>query len=248
MVQLRDVRAILAKLWYVGSYPLFNESVPVADVTNIFGCSFAPGGWHPLAETVRELEADLELPVEESTLYRYHSSFAPKHTADALLREEDDFLPLFVYPWGAFSRNQPGFKDPVKSRFCGPSSEEFIREEFIRFKSLYLAIKLGGYRALEFASNQIAGTFLVDTDGRRRFVVMQGNHRVAVLVGLGWRAIPVRVQPRIVLPEVHFADRSNWCFWDQMPAKRDLMERVFKAFFLQDGAHVRERLSTNVKL
>jgi hypothetical protein len=171
-------------------------------------------------------------------------NFHPRHTTDGLLGEDDAFLPLFVYPWGAFSQNQPKFKDPITSRFCGPSSMEFVREEFARFRDLYFSIKQNGYSVFKHSSNQIAGTFLIAEDGSSKFVVMQGNHRAAVLAGLGWKRIPVRVQPSVTVPNIYFSDRQEWSFWNNHPDKRILMERIFLAFFQNNGTHIRNRIAT----
>ena len=69
-------------------------------------------------------------------------------------------LKLFQYPWGWINRNAVN-KDPYRSRFCGPSDEEFIQEEFYNTIKLYNIIKKYGYKPLTFPHNFISGTLLV---------------------------------------------------------------------------------------
>ncbi|NJM33049.1 MAG: hypothetical protein HC848_09665 [Limnobacter sp.] len=94
-------------------------------------------------------------------------------------------LPLFVYPWGTFNDGSSTSNKNVEiSRFCGPSQPDFIEAEFQRTLQLYQEIRKNGYQPTCFPHSYIGGTWLEAKNGQRRFVVMQGNHRLAILAHL----------------------------------------------------------------
>lgn len=221
---------------------MFNRTVPIEQITNIFACNFGIKGWHPIVETLKEYQQNPQISFRDTTLYRYHKQFTPLNTSQALLEINDDFLPLFVYPWGAFTHKTPSNKSAQTSRFCGPSSDPFIEEEFQRIISLFESIKTSGYRPWRHHQNQITGTFLFDDQGNRRFVVMQGNHRVAVLATLGWSNIPIRIQPKICTTKVFLSDKNRWQYWNESSEKQRLMLSIFSSFFGEYGQHIRKRL------
>ena len=93
-------------------------------------------------------------------------------------------LPLFVYPWVDLHRLKKTTKHPLKSRFCGPSNHEFIEKEYHSSIDLYKTLNHNGYKPYHFPNSFISGTWLIAENGEKRFVVMQGNHRMAALAHL----------------------------------------------------------------
>ena len=82
----------------------------------------------------------------------------------------------------------------------------------------------------------------MNAEGQKRFVVMQGNHRVAVLSVLGWSKIPVRIQPKICQPKVSILHKHRWKYWNQLRPKREKMELIFESFFKNSGQHIENHI------
>ena len=78
--------------------------------------------------------------------------FTPYNINSCIKKKLNNKLKLFQYPWGWINRNAVN-KDPYRSRFCGPSDEEFIQEEFYNTIKLYNIIKKYGYKPLTFPHN-----------------------------------------------------------------------------------------------
>ena len=110
----------------------FQRKILLSEARTIFGASFGKNGWHHLIKTLEEYDADSEIKYQNTSLYRFLKDFTPTSICD--LTDEQlsgDTLPLFNYPWGTFKKGeQVSSKDPITSRFCGPSEDEFIKEEF----------------------------------------------------------------------------------------------------------------------
>lgn len=76
---------------------------------------------------------------------------------------------------------------------CGPVSDTKIRIEAERILYVLRRIKEDGYRRSDEPDGDVRVTALVDEDHAWRWLVTAGTHRAAVLVALGYTAIPVRV-------------------------------------------------------
>ena len=143
----------------------------------------------------------------------------------------EDPLPLFVYPW---SNSDTSKKDPRHSRFCGPSTNRFVEEEFRRTISLYEEIKSQGYTPRKYPHSMISGTFLISSNGQKRFIVMQGNHRMAILSHLGLEKIIVRASSW----NSAFVREEELCSWPNVKNARcsvEHAEKVFNYFFMENG-------------
>ncbi len=174
-------------------------------------------------------------------MWRYLKSFRPRSVSQ-LVGGTGQPLPLFVYPWGTFRCGVLGTdKSAETSRFCGPSEDAFIRDEFERTRSQYLAMQENGYRPTTFPNSFIGGTWLVAADGRRRFVVLQGNHRMAILAHLGCQEIAVRTQPAH-LATIRETELEKWPLVIQGGCSEYHALAVFRLFFEESGLHVAERL------
>lgn len=216
----------------------------MAEASTLFGCSFGEGGWHHIRETLREYDAAPDIPYHETTLYRFLTGFCPSSICELLDGEGgmDRPLPLFVYPWGTFRTGESDTtKSALTSRFCGPSTDVFVAQEFERIKALYHSLACEGYRPWRYGHSFVGGTFLLARDGTRRFVVLQGNHRLAVLAHLGCERIDVRDAPAC-LPSVREEDIERWALVKAGACTAPLARRVFRLFFDADGRHVARRL------
>jgi len=227
------------------SRPWRQRTICPEDATTIFGCSFGDGGWHHIRRTLFEFDSDPSIALAESSLHRYLERFCPSSISPLAGVSGEEPLPLFVYPWGTF--NDGGIvsaKDPRSSRFCGPSTAAFIDEEFQRTIRLYAEMRAQGYLPTRFPNSHIGGTWLEAADGRRRFVVMQGNHRMAILAHLGIPKIEVRTIPQALIC-VKETDIARWPLVAAGRCSVDHARRVFDMFFSESGWHVANLIASS---
>ena len=238
--------------FYVGNgvraatIPWRQHRIALDEATTIFACSYGHDGWQHLRKTLEEYDADPALDVRDTTLFAYLTRFCPTSICDLVdWPEGEPVLPLFVYPWGTFKRGETRTsKDPANSRFCGPSSPEFVAEEYARTIRLYEAMKGVGYRPWDFSNTFIGGTILARRNGERRFVVLQGNHRLAILAHLGVTEIPVR-DVRGYVPVIREVDAARWPLVADGTCRLDAALRIFNLYFESNGAHIGELLQTS---
>jgi hypothetical protein len=214
-------------------------SINPEQASTIFACSFGDNGWHHLRHALTEFDANPSIAPSDSSLGRYLKLFCPSSISVLAGVHDEEPLPLFVYPWGTFSNGSSSSgKDPWMSRFCGPSTSEFVDDEFRRTIILYKEFRVSGYRPTRFPNSYIGGTWLQAEDGRKRFVVMQGNHRMAILAHLGATQIHVRTI-RESLPLVCESEIDQWPLVASGKCSIDHARRVFHMFFSCDGHHIR---------
>lgn len=86
----------------------------------------------------------------------------------------------------------------------------------------------------------VTGTILVKSNGQKKFVVTQGNHRVAALAALGKEKILIRVDKRISQEYVYERDVNNWrCVQEQRLTPEEALH-VFNYFFTHDGKQIKD--------
>lgn len=212
------------------------------DITTIFACSFGVNGWHHIRETLKEYDKNPKIRYGETSLYPFLKNFQPHSICE--VAQVACKLPLFSYPWGGFTReaDQSVFKDPLKSRFCGPSTEEFIEEEFLRIIKLYENLKEAGYRPWRYPNSFVGGVILQSLEGKRKFVVLQGNHRMAVFSHIGIDPISVRFlkgHKKIIFER----DIDNWTNVSNGMCCREDAKKIFDMYFNQNGQHIKSKLN-----
>jgi|JI10StandDraft_1071094.scaffolds.fasta_scaffold477114_2 hypothetical protein len=235
-------RHALGSLLRLASRPWRQWTISPDTATTLFGCGFGATGWHHIRRTLLEFDENPALTARDSTMWRYLSGFRP--TSISLLAGVGDEppLPLFEYPWGTFSGSYVrGPKDPIKSRFCGPSEPAFIEDEFARTLALYASLRQTGYQPDVYPNAYIGGTWLVAVDGQRRFVVMQGNHRMAVLAHMGLTHIAVR-NVRQARAAVYETELLRWEHVRSGQCSVEHARRVFQYFFQHTGWQVAEAI------
>jgi hypothetical protein len=232
--------------------------VDVARMTTDCGFSFAPGGWHPFVRTLEEYTRDPGLVYDASTLHRLHERFQPQSVQDLLLEEiTTPVQPLSEWPpirrlfrrvwaltpWLAERELRTERARPGRGRtwlYFGPTPEDFRREEFDRLTGVYDNIRHHGYRAALAATSPINGYFL-KRGGDYRFVVLNGNHRVAVLAHLGIREVPVVI--RVGHPSVVDEDRlDQWSLARGGLYPRGVAALLFEKMFSETGCDKAARL------
>ncbi|MHC4677071.1 MAG: hypothetical protein ACYTEK_00075 [Planctomycetota bacterium] len=173
--------------------------VPIDICTNPMGFSFAPNGWNYLIEQLKRFDDSPDAEVKDSVLYRFHQSYRPEGMSDLPVSAgiEVAFKPgLSIYPWGSFdmekSKSGGKARNAHDTRFYGPSSFTLIEKDLSNLLNLYEYMKRYGYRPWHFRNAFIGGVFLERTNGQRKFVILQGNHRTAILAHLGQEKILTR--------------------------------------------------------
>ena len=207
---IKKVRYFLGNGLRLVTSPWRQFSISPNYATSIFGCSFSKNGWHHLTNTLSEYDRNPNIPVEKTVLYQYLKNFCIESISTLAGVKNEKPLPIFIYPWGTFNDGSiETNKDSRLSRFCGPSSDKFIQEEFYRTINLYIKIRNVGYQPTTFPNSHIGGTWLVTKENERRFVIMQGNHRMAILSHLGHQKISVRLIPS-ALNYVYETQLKKW--------------------------------------
>lgn len=220
--------------------------VAVEETTSFVGFSYRAVGWHPLVQTLEEYATDPDLTYEQSTLARVHERFQPATLQELLLDGVTVDLPplhrlpalrsLFRYIWSVSPRD---LRHPRVATgelrghdYFGPVTRERGRRQFERLLRAYHSIRSNGFRPS--GSHPIRGYFLADDDGRRRFVVGLGNHRVAVLRHLGAETFPASLQlthPAVV----HHRDLDLWTTRRGGVFAPETAEALFSRMLHEDG-------------
>ena len=124
--------------------------------------------------------------------------------------EPGEELPPWELPWLSRERRSPpgekGLSADHGVSYYGPCSDEKVRLELQRLRSVVNAIKVDGFKPDTYGD--IEGHFM-RSGSEMRFFVRGGKHRAAALVFLGWRFIPVRMKehwPRMI----DRADSMSW--------------------------------------
>ncbi len=222
--------------------------VPLDMCINPMGFSFAPNGWNYLVEQLKEFDREKDLNVKDSILYKYHQRYQPKNMSDLPISAgfQVHFKPgLFLYPWDSFKVEESckgsKAKDAHSSRFCGPSSFALIEKDFLNLRNLYEYMKVHGYRPWYFKNAFIGGVFLERENGQKRFVVLQGNHRTAILAHLGHKKILARYLSG------HYKcisekDIKDWFYVKSRQCNMEDAKAYFDSFFILTGNERAKRM------
>ena len=186
---------------------IFRFQIPIEKVVTIFGYHFNNGSNH-IKETLEAYDKNPHISYRETPLYSFLKDFSPTYLKDYIKGVECD-LPIFDFPWGELISGMTN-KNMSHSRFCGPSTDEFIQEEYNRIIHLYHKLKKEGYKPKSVPGGTSAGTFMIDNDWKYRFIVLQGNHRVPILQHLGYKYLCVSIYPFYIRPYVLFKSLQSW--------------------------------------
>ena len=195
---------------------------------------------------MKQYDVDNEIHYKDTVLYDYLKYFKPLSIEDLIDSQQGkNKLPLFVFPWGTFKKGEyDSNKNPNSSRFCGPSTDEFICQEFQRIIYLYKKIKKEGYKPWSFGNGFISGTLLFNNVGGRRFIVLQGNHRLAIFSHLNYSRLKIRNCPGYIaaLKEKQI---QSWELVKSKRVKAGVALKIFQFYFNNNGEHIR---SGNIRL
>jgi hypothetical protein len=160
----------------------------------LFGTGFCRNDGHHLVDTLNFICNTPNYNVYETPVFDFHNSFVPKTFFDVSGIKGSENLPIFVYPWGSFSDGSSTSSKNVRiSRFLGPSDESLVVSEVDSIINLCSSIEEKGFDPYGYPHSDINGTILISSDGSKRVcVVMQGNHRVAVMSYLGFKSVAIK--------------------------------------------------------
>ncbi|ABR46958.1 TPR repeat-containing protein [Alkaliphilus metalliredigens QYMF] len=218
-----------------------------------FAFGYEEHGWHPFVALAQEYLEKENLTYEESILKMYYEKFQPQNLQQALLDPKHSPLnPInkgwIGYPWTWNTRNKViidqkfGETRPGGNHFFGPNSHEFGKNEFQRIIINCELIKSVGYQPEGFADGYISG-YMLKTKGDYRFIVTEGQHRMAALVALGYKTIKCRFIQKEEYPRVvNIKDSKRWPQVINGAYSKKVAEKIFNMFFENDGRERAKRI------
>jgi hypothetical protein len=229
----------------IATAPWRQKTIFLDEAVTIFGASFGAGGWHHLRKTLEEYDRNPSLAVQNTTLFRFLNDFQPTSISElAGWSNVKEHLPIFVYPWGTFRKGETSsIKNVWNSRFCGPSTSAFIEDEFARIETMYRNMRQFGYRPWKYSCSFIGGTMLLKRDGQRRFVVLQGNHRTAILAHLGACSSFIARYLHGYLSVLKEDDVEKWPLVISGRCSVPHARSIFNFFFENNGRHIEHRIN-----
>ena len=214
----------------------YQKRININQACTIFGSSFCDNGWHHIRETLKEYDGNPSIDYRDTTMYHFMKYFCPKSICDLSNNKKKCNLSLFEYPWGKIYTTKS--KDPLISRFCGPSSDEFIQDEYNRTINLYNELKKTSYKPWKFGNQFIEGMLLINRFGEKRFVVLQGNHRMAIFSHLGMKTINIRLS-KLYRSPIKESDVLSWVNVKRGLISVESAKNIFNLFFKENGFHIK---------
>lgn len=215
--------------------------------TNLLAFSFSMSGWHYLTAVLREYADHPEVRYHQSVLRHFHDRYQPSDMS-TLVGDDPNITfrpPVGILPWGSFdvalSKTGGCPKDVRQSRQFGPTDIRGVKWDFSQIRHLYGHVKTEGYRPFGHESGFISGVFLCRNNGERRFVLLDGTHRCAILSFLGQAVVTMRYAPGCHR-EIREDDVEDWYY-----VKRGLCSvsdalAYFHAYFEHNGLERARRL------
>jgi hypothetical protein len=224
--------------------------IPLTKIVSRIGFSHARGGWHPFVETLREYVDNPSLEYEDSTLARVYERYRPSSVHEVLLDHIDTPLQpfaswppvvnLFRWVWAhnlhsvrrILKESEGAGRDRAWTHF-GPHSLAYGKREFARIVGTYDSIREKGWSSEWHGAPLVDGYFLVRGDDYR-FVLLQGNHRVAALNVLGHEHLDVSVR-RFHPAVVDYAELERWTSAHGGLYSPELVTHLFEMLFTETG-------------
>lgn len=225
--------------------------VSIDKCRDLFGTAYR-NDWHYFVETLLQYEKNSELKYEDSILKEYYQGFNPKNLEEGLFTDRGQAPKLsqgwIEYPWNYDKSKRLIFTQslgetrPGGNHFFGPNSDEFGSAEFSRLTKLYTMLKKHGYQPELHPDGYITG-YLLARWSDYRFVITEGQHRMACLAALGYDEINCRFteNPRF-LRKVSFDEIKKWPQVNNGVYSRNLARKVFNRFFEDGVGESRKRL------
>lgn len=216
--------------------------VPIEACTNWLAFSFTHTGWHYFIETLKEYDKNKTIHFKDTTLYKFYQFYQYEDMFNLLCCNYNynnvKFKPNFgIYPWGSFTAESHYNGGVPKNRFtshlCGPTEDPLIERVYNNLINLYNEIQINGYRP--WSKGFIEGTMLERKNGEQKLVVLQGNHRTAVMSHLGFKKILARYKP-LAFRVIREKDVLDWYYVRNGECSKKDALYYFDLFFKLDGS------------
>jgi hypothetical protein len=233
--------------------PSVTFDIPVELATTDTG--FAYRGWHPYVETLREYLAGPAVRYDATTLARLHRAFQPANLEEVLFEDGslrltplDKWPPRMYFLRAIWTLNpwlvrQALANFPLEERrgwlYFGPVSPGTGEADLQRLVRAYENVNREGLRTGPGIA-PLDGYFLSAGDSYR-FVVLNGNHRVAALRVLGIESFPARLRPGYPAV-VRAEDLDRWTIARGGVYPKRTLEAMFWKLFEETGEHKARRL------
>ncbi len=224
-------------------------TVEVDKCRSLNGFAYTNEGWNHFTATLAQAYEKPGLGYEESILKAFYERFQPGNRQEQLFGAgEAPLQPLAggftLLPWMERA-NRPlnAAKAPLVrggNHHFGPNSEQFGAQELELLKTNAALLRTYGYRPEIFPDGYIQGYLLKDGT-EYRFIVTEGQHRMAAVGLLGLEVLKVRFD----LNWLPVIDRANIKKWPQVESglySEAVAEKVFNYYFTADGRGKAEEL------
>lgn len=188
------------------------ETVPVADCVHFAGFRYGRQEVNPYENYVSALVQGEAVERVRREFVGFLQHYRPRHLGEALGVKLEREYPLWCYPWSRWSPT-PGWREnpaelPDIITHYSPRGilRSRIDEEFGWLERCLASIRQHGYKPAQFSGDPEARR-LVALDGIVRYVIHDGNHRLAALGALGVKTVVVRQVP---LMSVREEDLGRW--------------------------------------
>jgi len=224
-----------------GKFPLLCLPIQHFRGLSHIGCSCATNSDHPFIKTLIAYGKGQCKAYKNSPLEKYYENFQPKTAAETLGVSDSTYklstltALQSIEPWnpsiGAKMNPESREKSRMKCddheslhkkkidqslpyqgfKFWGPLTTLKGQVEFERLVSVYESIQKHGYTPKDNYNGHIAGSLLTNEKGEYAIIIRTGQHRIAALSALGYRAVPAIIKSDSKRPIViNRKDVNNW--------------------------------------
>lgn len=221
---------------YVSKSQAVLLEVPMAKGRSLPVFSFGENGSHPYMVSVQKAISSKDPKgLIKKSLNDFFSAYQPESAASLLGLEENATLKAepswaTVMPWNSESIDQWKSKVSYAVRhenkvnggrfgidegwaWAGPVSNKKLDIETERLYKVWHSILQNGYKRHNGPSGDIVAYVLIDENGNWVWQAQTGQHRAAVIAGLGYEKIHIRVTKVIYRSEVsHWPNVTNGLF------------------------------------
>lgn len=211
------------------------ETVPVAECVHFAGFGYGRGTINPYENYVSALVRGEPVKSARSQFIEFLQHYRPRHLGEVFgVRLEREY-PLWSYPWSrrkplAAWRTDPGELPDIITYYSDAGIQRSrIEEEFGWLERCLHSIQTHGYLPEQYVGHPQVRR-LVGVDGEARYIVHDGNHRLAVLGALKEPTVKVRQVPVMTVLE------QNLMRWPGVMAGRFTVndaQSIFKAYFAE---------------
>lgn len=218
--------------------------VEIDKCRDLQGFGYTEPHWHPFVALLEQYRITADLTYEESVLRRFYGAFRPENRYEQFFGRQSKPVPPLHEGWAPapwlngrvqhIATERPETR-PGGTHFHGPNTDEFGKSEFDRVLRAYNLMQSQGYMPEIFPDGYIQGFFLKRGDDYR-FVITEGQHRIAALAVLGHKVIRCHIAPEAYYPRSVDIDRVHR--WPQVRSglySVALASRMFRRFFDEDN-------------